>query len=219
MRLGVVCLLLAGTMLFSAGCGKKHRKNTANGVFEAMEIIGSSESNGKMLNFDIEEGQTYEAGTLLGCIDTFQTYLQIRQLESSINATLARRPNMPSQMRVLEDKLATLGKEERRVQNLLKADAASTKQLEDIQAEINITQSQLAAQKSALSIQDQSILEEVEAMRFQLQQLEHAMENCKIKAPITGTIINKYIETNELAYAGNRFSRLPISPICSSKYM
>ena len=136
MRLGVVCLLLAGTMLFSAGCGKKHRKNTANGVFEATEIIVSSESNGKMLNFDIEEGQTYEAGTLLGCIDTFQTYLQIKQLESSINATLARRPNMPSQMRVLEDKLATLGKEERRVQNLLKADAASTKQLEDIQAEI-----------------------------------------------------------------------------------
>ena len=28
------------------------------------------------------------------------------------------------------------------------------------------------------------------------------MDNCKIKAPITGTIINKYIETNELAYAG-----------------
>ena len=202
MRLGVASLLLTGVILFSAGCGKKHRKNTANGVFEATEIIVSSESNGKMLNFDIEEGQTYEAGTLLGCIDTFQTYLQIRQLESSINATLARRPNMPSQMRVLEDKLATLGKEERRVQNLLKADAASTKQLEDIQAEINITQSQLAAQKSALSIQDQSILEEVEAMLFQLQQLEHAMENCKIKAPITGTIINKYIETNELAYAG-----------------
>lgn len=39
-------------------------------------------------------------------------------------------------------------------------------------------------------------------MRFQLQQLRHVMESCKIKAPITGTIINKYIEENELAYQG-----------------
>ena len=166
-------LLVAG-LLLTTGCGKNKGDADAYGVCEATEITVSSESNGKMLDFDIQEGQSYEAGQILGCIDTFQTYLQIKQLESSINAVLARRPNAGSQMRVLEDKLATLNKEKQRVHNLIEANAASTKQLDDIQAEINITMSQIAATRSTLSTQDQSLLEEVEAMRFQLQQLQHA---------------------------------------------
>lgn len=193
---------LAACIILPVGCKKKKREADAYGVCEATEIIVSSESNGKILSFDIQEGQTYEQGENLGCIDTFQTYLQIKQLQSSINAVLARRPNAGSQMRVLEDKLATLNKEKQRVHNLIEANAASTKQLDDIQAEINITKSQIAATKSTLSIQDQSLLEEVEGMRFQLQQLEHVLASCYIKAPITGTIINKYIEENELAYQG-----------------
>lgn len=197
-----IYLLLAVLMLTGTSCRKNKGDADAYGVCEATEIIVSSESNGKMLSFDIEEGQTYEKGEDLGCIDTFHTYLQIKQLESSINAVLARRPNTGSQIRVLEDKLATLEKEKQRVHNLIEANAASTKQMDDIQAEINITKSQLAATKSTLSTQDQSLLEEVEAMRFQLQQLQHALESCHIKAPITGTIINKYIEENELAYQG-----------------
>lgn len=189
-------------MFLGTSCKKNKGDADAYGVCEATEIIISSESNGKMLSFDIVEGQSYEAGQTLGCIDTFQTYLQIKQLQSSINAVLARRPNASSQMRVLENKLATLNKEKQRVRNLIDANAASTKQLDDIQAEINITKSQIEATKSTLSTQDQSLLEEVESMRFQLQQLQHAMESCIIKAPITGTIINKYIEENELAFQG-----------------
>lgn len=194
--------LLFGILIIGGSC--KHGKNKADayGVCEAKEIIISSESNGKMLSFDIQEGQTYQKGDLLGCIDTFPTYLQIQQLKSSINAITARRPDAPSQMRALQDKLATLDKEKQRVENLIEANAASTKELDDIQAEINITRSQLAATKSTLAAQDQSLFEEIESLNFQVQQLQHVMENCILKAPITGTIVNKYIEANELAYQG-----------------
>jgi len=198
----VLAAFVSACVIFPVGCKKKNKEADAYGVCEATEIIVSSESNGKMLSFNIQEGQTYEQGENLGCIDTFQTYLQIKQLESSINAVLARRPNASSQMRVLENKLATLNKEKQRVHNLIEANAASTKQLDDIQAEINITRSQIEATKSTLSTQDQSLLEEVEGMRFQLQQLQHVLASCHIKAPITGTIINKYVEENELAYQG-----------------
>ncbi len=195
---GCLCVML----MSAVGCRKHKNDADAYGVCEATEITVSSEANGKMLQFGVHEGEYYEAGTVVGCIDTFQTYLQIKQLESSINATLARRPDATSQVRVLDDKLNTLNKEKQRVSNLIEANAASTKQLDDIQAEINITKSQIAATKSTLSTQDQSLLEEVEAMRFQMQQLQHALENCRIKTPIAGTIINKYIEENELAYQG-----------------
>lgn len=196
------CLFFVGLSAMPAGCGNGQGEADAYGVCEADEIIVSSENNGKMLSFGIQEGQSYEKGTVLGCIDTFQTYLQIKQIESSINAILARRPDARSQTRALEDKLSTLEKEKRRVENLIEANAASTKQLDDIQAEIMITRSQLAATRSTLTTQDRSLLEEVESMRFRMQQLQHSLENCKLKAPITGTIVNKYIEANELAYPG-----------------
>ena len=200
-RLGLyLCLMVF--ILTATSCRKHKNDADAYGVCEATEITVSSEANGKMLEFKIHDGETYGAGEVVGCIDTFQTYLQIKQLESSIKAALARRPNATTQVRVLDDKLSTLYKEKQRVSNLIEANAASTKQLDDIQAEINITKSQIAATKSTLSTQDQSLLEEVEALRFQLQQLQHALESCHIKTPIAGTIINKYIEESELAYQG-----------------
>ncbi|MEG1556562.1 MAG: HlyD family efflux transporter periplasmic adaptor subunit [Bacteroidales bacterium] len=39
-------------------------------------------------------------------------------------------------------------------------------------------------------------------MRFQKLQLEDALSKCKLKAPITGTVLNTYIEPNELAFQG-----------------
>lgn len=186
--------------IYSCNSGKNGAD--AYGVFEATEIIVSSENNGKLLYFDVEEGKTYQKGEEVGCIDTFQLYLQIKQLESSIKAAMARRPDMPTQVRALQEKLTTLEKEQLRVANLVEANAASTKQLDDINSEINITRSQIEATKSSLNMQSQSILEEVEAMRFQKLQLEDAFAKCKIKAPITGSVLKKYIEPNELVFQG-----------------
>ncbi|MDR1113055.1 MAG: efflux RND transporter periplasmic adaptor subunit [Bacteroidales bacterium] len=183
-------------------CNNGDQEADAYGVFEATEIIISSENNGKLLEFNVQEGHTYEKGTKLGYIDTFQLYLQIQQLDASIKATLARRPDMPSQVRALQDKLSTLEKEEMRVKNLVNANAASTKDLDDLTAEINITKSQILATKSTLNITSQSIMEEVEAMYFQKLQLENALSKCHLRAPITGTVLKKYIEVNELAFQG-----------------
>ena len=183
-------------------CNNNAHEADAYGVFEATEIIISSENNGKLLEFNIQEGQTYEQGEKLGYIDTSQLYLQIKQLDASIKATQARLPDMPSQVRALHDKLSTLEKEELRVKNLVDANAASTKDLDDLTAEINITKSQILAIKSTLNTTSQSIMEEVEAMRFQKLQLENAISKCRLHSPITGTVLKKYIEVNELAFQG-----------------
>jgi HlyD family secretion protein len=183
-------------------CINNNHDADAYGVFEATEIIVSSENNGKLLSFHVSEGQTYQKGEEIGCIDTFQLHLQIQQLESTIRATLASRPDIPSQLNTLQSKLQTLEKERARITTLVEANAATTKQLDDVNAEIEITRSQIAATKSTLNTQSSAILENVEAMRFQLLQLEDAMEKCKIKAPITGTVLKKYIEPNELAFQG-----------------
>ena len=183
-------------------CKQKKNQADAYGVFEATEIIVSSESNGKLLSFDVKEGDTYEKGEEIGLIDTVQLYLQMMQLDASMKAAMTRRPDIPSQIKTLQEKLITLEKEKARVANLVEAKAAGSKQLDDIQAEINLTNSQLDATKSMLGTQDKALLVEIEAMRFQRLQAETAIASCHIKAPITGTVLKKYIEPNELAFQG-----------------
>jgi len=192
-------------IIFIAGvcsCKQNKREPDAFGVFEATEITVSSESDGKMLWFVVEEGKNYQAGEEVGCTDTLQIYLRIKQLESSINAAMAKRPDMPSQVRTLYKQLETLNKEKNRIATLVAANAASSKQLDDINAEIDITNSQIAAAESTITLGNKSIDEEVSAMRFQKMQLQDALTKCHIKSPITGTVLKKYIEPNELAFQG-----------------
>ena len=200
----IIAILLAAVLLLPAmnSCHRKEKQADAYGVFEATEIIVSSESNGKLLSFDVKEGDTYEKGEEIGLIDTTQLYLQMMQLDASMKAALTRRPDIPSQIKTLQDKLITLEKEKIRVENLVAANAAGSKQLDDIQAEITMTKSQLDATKSMLGTQDRAVLGEIEAMRFQKLQAETAIASCHIKAPITGTVLKKFIEPNELAFQG-----------------
>ena len=202
MKKYISIIVISICLLSISSCNTGKNSSDAYGVFEATEIIIPSESNGKLLYYNVKEGNSYEKGEEVGCIDTLQIYLQLKQLEASIRAALTRRPDMPTQVRALQDKLATLEKEQVRIANLVEANAASSKQLDDVNAEINITKSQIAATMSSLSTQSQSILEEVEAMRFQKLQLENALTKCRIKAPITGTVLKKYVEETELVFQG-----------------
>ena len=160
-------LWLVAVLSLLTACHRNKGNADAYGNFEATEIIVSSENNGRLLEFSVEEGKTYQAGEVVGCIDTLQLCLQLKQLESSIKAVMARRPDSKSQIQVLKKQLETLEKERARVENLVQANAATAKQLDDIVAQINITKSQMAATESTLSIQSQSLSEEVEALRFQ----------------------------------------------------
>ena len=50
-------ILLAATLLGLSSCGNKRGDYDASGTFEATEVIVSSEANGKIMQFNIEEGQ------------------------------------------------------------------------------------------------------------------------------------------------------------------
>lgn len=63
-------ILLAATLLGLSSCGNKRGDYDASGTFEATEVIVSSEANGKIMQFNIEEGQLLKAGEEVGCIDT-----------------------------------------------------------------------------------------------------------------------------------------------------
>ena len=173
--------------LLAASCGGDGDFD-ATGTFEATEIVVSAEAAGRILRFDAEEGDVLRAGRQVGAIDTVQLYLQKLQLERQRASVRSGRPDIGKQAASLREQIAKQQTERRRVENLLKDGAATTKQLDDIDAQLKVLGGQLDALLSTLENNAVSI--------------EDRLAKCRIASPVTGTVLAKYAEAGELASVG-----------------
>ncbi|TXI81870.1 MAG: HlyD family efflux transporter periplasmic adaptor subunit [Crocinitomicaceae bacterium] len=194
--------LAAGIATLLTACKDNKVSFDASGSFEAEETIISSEATGTIKQFDIEEGQTLEAGQTIGYIDSLQLYLKKKQLEAQVIAILGKKPNIPVQLSALQEQLRTTEKERTRVANLVKGDAATPKQLDDINAQIEVLKKQIEAQKSTLSISAEGLGKDVVPLQVQIEQLNDQLAKCQIINPASGTVLSKYAEANEMTAAG-----------------
>lgn len=207
-------ILAAGLLL--AACQKSAPKADAYGNFEAEERIVSAEASGKILTFQLEEGQVLTAGQQVGVIDSMQLRLKREQLQATIKAVAAKSPAIGAQLAVFEkqsaaiqQQLATLDREKKRVENLLKNDAATPKQLDDLHAQIEAAQRQMdvilgqrSASNASLSIQKNGLLAEILPLQKQIAQLDDQISKCHIINPLSGTVLVKYAEPGEITGFG-----------------
>lgn len=187
--------------LLLASCGNKNDFD-ATGTFEASEVVVSAESTGRILYFDIEEGDTLSAGRQVGAIDTVQLYLQKLQLERQRASIHSNRPDIAKQASALRSQIEQQERERSRVENLLNDGAATAKQLDDINASIRVLNGQLDALLSNLENSTSSIDQNASAVDLQIAQIEDRLAKCRIVSPIDGVVLVKYSEAGELAAAG-----------------
>jgi HlyD family secretion protein len=191
-----------------AACSNGNSDNDATGNFEADEIIVSAEATGRVIKLDIEEGQVLQAGQNVGFIDTTQLWLKKRQLQYSIDAVLARRPDAASQLSTINEQLTTTNREKQRVENLLKADAATKKQLDDLNAQIDLLKKQYDALKSSLNINNRSLQSETLPLKAQLDQIQDQIKKSVIINPQAGTVLSQYTMQDEVVTAGKALYKI-----------
>lgn len=184
------------------GCTGKSGKQDATGTFQATEVILSGEVAGTLLTFQATEGDALEKGQQIGQIDSIQFFLQKQQLEQHILALEASRPIVSIQLAPIEEQLAKQQREKQRVENLLKSDAATTKELDDINSAIQVLEKQLEAQKNTLNKSVATIEAQIGGLKAQIEQLEDRLRKCVIVSPISGTVLAKYAQEGELCSAG-----------------
>src|SRR5690606_15218069 len=165
---------------------------------EATEVEVAAEVNGKLMEFEVEEGKTLQKGEIIGYIDTTQLHLKKEQLRASRAAIAAKTSNVLAQIDVLEEQLKVLQTEKQRTENLLKDQAATPKQLDDITGQISVTESQIKSIKT----QNISVLSEIKAMDAQIAQIEDQIEKSILKNPVAGTVLVKFAEPSEFAAVG-----------------
>ncbi|MBQ4915015.1 HlyD family efflux transporter periplasmic adaptor subunit [Maribacter sp. MMG018] len=192
----ILGLGLVATTLFS--CGDSNGKADGYGNFEATEITISAENNGKLMAFDIDEGDVLQKGQLIGYIDTIPLALKREQLEVSKAVIASKSKGVLSQIAVLRSRLKTAQTNKARVENLIKDNAGTQKQLDDVTGEIDVIQNQIRS----IEIQNAPVVNELKSIDVQLKQIDDQIRKSKIVNPVNGTILAKYAEPNEITAFG-----------------
>lgn len=195
-------IVYASIILLLTACGKGNGDYDASGVFETTEVIVSAEANGKIMQLNFIEGQQVEQGKPLGYIDTVQLYLKKMQLLTNTSAVKSGRVDVPRQIAAIKQQIVTQKNEQKRFENLVKANAANQKQLDDINAQILVLERQLTAQTELLENSNKNISEQSSGLEVQVAQINDQIQKSIISSPINGTILSKYAEQGELATQG-----------------
>lgn len=192
-------LAIVSIMIISlSSCTSVDDKADGYGNFEATETIISAESNGKIMQFSVEEGNVLKENTFVGYIDTIPLSLKREQLAISKAIIASKSKSVLSQIAILNAKLKTANTTKKRVENLLKDNAATQKQLDDINGEINIIKQQI----SSVEFQNAPVVSEYKNIDIQIKQLDDQLLKSKIVNPVNGTVLTKYAEPNEITAFG-----------------
>ena len=189
-------LTIIAIHLFS--CENDNGKADGYGNFEATEITISAENNGKLMQFAINEGDVLQKEQFIGYIDTIPLALKRAQLEVSKAVISSKSKGVLSQINVLNAKLKIANTNKTRTEKLIKDNAGTQKQLDDVSGEMDVIKSQIRS----IEIQNAPVVNELKSVDVQLKQIDDQIQKSKIINPLNGTVLTKYAEPNEITAFG-----------------
>lgn len=207
---------------FIAGCNLNNQTFDASGTFEADEVIVSSEVPGKILSLNLEEGSVLAKDSIVGIIDSVPLQLQKEQIEATIGTLHEKTMDVKPAVKLLNDQIAVLKiqldnalYEKARTERLIKSDAATTKQLDDLNTQINVLQKQIAVNEQQIQVQEtttgtqnSSVLSEYKPLKKSVAQIEDQLRRANITNPINGTVLTKYAMAGEVTSAGKALYKI-----------
>jgi len=181
-------------VLSLASCNNNDDKADGYGNFEATEIIVSAENNGRLMVFNIEEGDVLKKEFFVGYIDTIPLTLEREKLLTSKEIVTSKSEGILSEISVLQAKLKTAQKNKTRTEKLIADNAGTQQQLDDITGEINVLNQQIRSIES----QNAPIIGELKIIDVQLKQIDDQIQKSKIINPIDGAVLVTYAEKDEI---------------------
>lgn len=203
-RLTGIFLLL----VIVSACNETNDLSDAYGNFEVDVTTISSEANGRLLLLDVSEGMNLEIDKLVALVDTTQLHLQREQIRASIKTLPKKLRNTLDDIEVLQRQSANLVRERDRVERLIAKQAATPKQLDDLNGKIEVVDQQIAALRTQTQTSNSAILAEKEPMLAQIEIINEQIRRCTVYNPVEGTVLTKMAEPHELVRAGSPLYRI-----------
>ena len=191
-------LLIIILVAISVSCINNNGEADAYGNFEAAEIIISAETSGRIIDFEPVEGTLVETGDLIALVDTTILHLQRSEIDAGIKSVRTRISSTNAQNEILNQHIENLNINIQRIGNMLRDEAATQKQYDDLTGQVAVLQKQIAANNT----QKESVLAEMAVMESKKNTVSEHIRRSSVKSPIKGTIIEKYAEAGEITAAG-----------------
>ncbi|MFN2395825.1 MAG: HlyD family secretion protein [Bacteroidales bacterium] len=191
-------------LLHFAGCNISDNGADAWGNFEARETIISAQTQGKLMYLDTERGQMLENNIQVGLIDTIQYALNYKSLLAKKESVNTRLKEIDANIAVLETQKANLEREFNRAKKLLKDQAATQQQVEELEGKIQVMESQVLAARTSKN----TIIAELQAMDAQIALAREQWDKCIVMNPVRGTVLEKYAENHELVMPGKALYKI-----------
>lgn len=196
--------------VLAVSCNQNKQVSDAYGNFEAVETIISSEANGRIIWLNLTEGQLLKAGDTVGLIDTTDLHYKKLQLQAQKSAVASKAASIQAQAAIYQQQKSNLKIDQTRIENLLKDQAATPKQYDDIKGAVEVADKQIAGVNSQLT----AVADELKALDAQIAQVEEALKRCFLVNQVEGTILNRFAETGEVTAFGK-----PLYKIANLKTM
>lgn len=196
--------LIIAVIPFLIGCSNKEIPADAFGNFEATEVIVSAETSGRILKYDLKEGNDIDAGVEIALIDTTLFHLQKAEIDAGIRGVKTRLASITAQNEILAQQIANIRTNVTRIENMLKDDAATRKQYDDLTGQIAVLEKQIAANNT----QKASVAAEMAVYDSKKATLNEQVVRSFIRSPIKGTLIEKYAEAGEITAAGRPVAKI-----------
>jgi len=191
-------LFLIITAVFLTACKNKSDQADAYGNFEATEVVVSAETSGRILKFDVTEGTEIDKGSEIALIDTTLFHLQKDEIDAGMKGVRTRISSINAQNDILTQQIDNLNVNIARIENMLKDDAATKKQYDDLTGQVAVLEKQIASNNT----QKSSIAAELTVYESKKATLNEQATRSSVKSPLKGTIIEKYSEAGEITTAG-----------------
>ncbi len=197
-------ILIALTVMLFTGCRNKTQDADAYGNFEATEVIISSETSGRILKFDKDEGSQIQQGEIIVLVDTTLIHLQKAEIDAGVNSVRTRIGTITAQNEILNQQIENLNINIGRIEKMLKDDAATQKQLDDMTGQVAVLRKQIAANNT----QRASVAAELTVYESKKASLNEQTARSCVKSPLNGTIIEKYAEAGEVTGPGKPLAKI-----------
>jgi len=191
-------LLLLGTSSLVFSCNNNEQEADAYGNFEVEETTISAQASGVLLQFDVEEGHILETGQVIGAVDSITLVIQKGEVLANIRSISVKKTSINAEESVMATEMKNLERERKRVILLIESEAATQKQLDDLEGGMAVLKSKMTAVKS----QHEVINAQVASLYAKIELIDEQIYRCIIINPTKGLVLTKLARINELVAPG-----------------
>lgn len=183
-------------------------KYDATGIFESEDLILSSELSGIINKYYVQEGDSIAIDDTICVLDTTQLQLEKIYLNYQSLAILKKQPDMTSQLDIIKSQINNAESERKRISHLYDGNAATMKQIDDVNHEIDILNKQYKSLSKELELSTNYIDYEYLANEAMVKKTDYLLGRSHILSPIKGIALNTYVTNHEFVTVGQPICRI-----------